>query len=94
MMNARTGVTINDGMKGIVNSMPIAAPREAPDDNPRMYGDANGFLKTACMAAPVTASPAPTKIPTATRGALFSRTMMFDDHVPFPQRESHTSENE
>src|SRR5574344_1729470 len=94
VMNARTGVTIRDGMNGMVNSIPMAAPRDAPDDNPSMYGDAKGFLNTACMAAPVTANPAPTKIPTATRGALFSRTMMLDDHVPFPMSASQTSENE
>ncbi len=92
MKNARTGVASIEGMNGMVNIIPIAAPSEAPDDNPRMYGEASGFLNTACMAAPVTASPAPMNSPAMTRGALTSLTMMSEDQVPLPIRASQTCE--
>ena len=78
----------------MVNIIPMAAPSEAPEDNPNMYGEASGFLKTACMAAPVTANPAPMNTPATTRGALTSLTMMSEDQVPLPIRASQTWENE
>lgn len=91
VMNARTGVHIASGMKGIAMTMDAAAPREAPDERPRMYGDARGFLNTACIYAPQTARPAPTNIPITTRGALMSRMMISEPQVPWPSRASMIS---
>ena len=89
-----TGVTIIRGMNGIANSMDSAAPTDAPDDRPKMYGEANGFLNTACIAVPAMARPAPTNAPMTTLGALISLTIMLDPQEPLPNIDSHTSVNE
>ena len=50
--NAITGVLSTAGMKGIVTSIDTAAPTDAPEDRPRIYGDARGLRNTACIAHP------------------------------------------
>ncbi len=91
--NARTGVVSAAGMKGIVKRSPTAAPRDAPEERPRMYGEAIGLRKTACITQPQAASPAPTRAPMATLRALSSTWMLFA-HVPRPVMTSMTSPND
>ena len=40
--------------------MYIPTPREAPDETPKVYGDANGFFNIDWIMAPLTAREAPT----------------------------------
>ena len=49
-----------------------AAPRQAPDDTPRVYEDARGFCKMACITAPLTASAPPIKKAHKALGILIS----------------------
>ena len=57
------------------------APMAAPDDMPRMYGSAIGFLNTACAATPATASDAPTS-----RGEHHAREAYQHDDAFFARR--------
>ena len=41
------------------NRMATVAPRDAPEEIPKIYGSAKGFLTMACMITPDTARPAP-----------------------------------
>ena len=43
----------------IPRTMYIPTPREAPDETPRVYGDANGFFNIDWILAPLTAREAP-----------------------------------
>ena len=89
-MNASKGVATAMGMNGMVKISPMAAPKDAPDERPSMYGEAIGLRKTACMTQPHAARPEPTNAPMATLCAL-SLTRMLFAHVPFPMMTSTTS---
>ena len=52
------------------------APVEAPDEIPRIYGSARGFLVSACIMIPASASPAPVKPATRTLGNRSFHTML------------------
>ena len=54
------------------NKIATVAPRDAPDEIPRIYGSANGFLTIACMITPDTARPAPIIAAISKRGILSS----------------------
>ena len=45
------------------------APAEAPEETPRTYGSARGFLVIACISIPVSTSPAPVHAATITFGS-------------------------
>ena len=51
------------------------APRDAPDEIPRIYGSANGFFTIACITTPTTASPIPTPTPSMIRGRRITHTI-------------------
>ena len=53
------------------------APVDAPDEIPKIYGSASGFLTMACIMTPLTASPAPTKAAKITRGIRNIHTISF-----------------
>ena len=61
--------------ENVPNSMPSVAVAEAPLDTPRMYGSASELRTSACIATPVTASDAPTIMPSSTRGNRSPHTM-------------------
>ena len=44
------------------------APKEAPEDIPRMYGSASGFWTIACITTPANANEIPTITPISARG--------------------------
>ena len=88
---ANRGWAMAAGMNDMENTIERAAPNDAPEDSPRMYGDARGLRNTACMTPPVIASPAPTNTPNTSLGALTFLTMMLFAQVPFPVITSQTS---
>lgn len=55
--------------------MKIAAPSDAPDATPVVYGSARGLRMMDCIMAPPTASPAPAKSASRARGTVYSHTM-------------------
>ncbi len=57
------------------SAMANVAPRDAPDDIPRMYGSARGFWTVACIMTPASASAMPTVPARNTRGDLMFHTM-------------------
>ena len=60
----------------------IVAPREAPDDTPKIYGSANGFCTIACITTPLIAKPAPANITNNIRGILINQIISFS--IPCP----------
>ena len=54
--------------KVIPNAMAIMAPKEAPEETPRVEPSARGFLSNPCMAAPLSDNAAPTNATQITRG--------------------------
>lgn len=50
------------------------APRDAPEEMPRMYGSASGFFTMACMTTPLMDSPTPTAAASTSRGRRISHT--------------------
>ena len=46
----------------------IAAPTDAPDETPKVYGEASGLCKTDCVTAPPTDIAAPVKNASKTLG--------------------------
>jgi len=63
---------VNFPMKGIENPVTISnpTPRDAPEDTPKVYGDASGFLSTDWTTAPLTESEPPTIKANKTLGNL------------------------
>ena len=57
--------------------MATVAPVDAPDEIPKIYGSARGFLTMACIMTPLTASPAPTRAAKMTRGIRNIHTISF-----------------
>jgi hypothetical protein len=57
----------------IPKAIAITAPREAPDDTPRVDPSARGFLKRPCIAAPQREIDAPVSATEITRGSLTDR---------------------
>ena len=57
------------------NRIAAAAPLEAPELTPSRYGSASTFRTMACNATPHTASPAPTSMPSSTRGSRTCQTI-------------------
>ena len=55
--------------------MTMAAPIPAPEDTPSPKGDARGFCSTDCITVPETASAAPVRKASSTRGRRISITM-------------------
>lgn len=53
-------------------TMTSAAPVDAPDEMPRMYGSPSGFLNSDWVMRPHIASPAPVANPSNTRGKRIS----------------------
>ncbi len=51
-----------------------AAPNDAPDATPVVYGSARGLRMSDCITAPPTANPAPQTTPMMARGTLYSHT--------------------
>lgn len=51
-----------------------AAPKDAPDATPVVYGSARGLRMSDCMTAPPTANPAPQTTPMIARGTLYCQT--------------------
>ena len=64
---------------------PRAAPIPAPDDIPRMYGSAIGFLNNACKTTPETERAAPARTARITRGSRMSKIIVFSVGVPLPE---------
>ena len=56
------------------NNAARVAPSEAPDEMPRMYGSASGFLTMACITTPQRPRAAPTAAPSTSRGSRISQT--------------------
>ena len=79
------------GKKAMVKVMAIAAPRAAPDESPRMDGEAMGLRNTACITAPAMLSPAPTTQAMVTRGRFICCTMMTLVSEPIPNSASSAS---
>jgi hypothetical protein len=67
-MKAMAGTAYNPVTMLNPNTIAKDAPNAAPDDMPRTYGEAIGFRKSPCIAAPAIASEAPTSPPNNTRG--------------------------
>ena len=65
------------GSEGIVTpkAMAMTAPKEAPEDTPRVEPSAKGFLRSPCMAAPQRDSAAPVKATQRTLGRRTDRIM-------------------
>ncbi|NYC00592.1 hypothetical protein BCM20_000547 [Clostridium beijerinckii] len=57
------------------------APKDAPEEIPRIYGSAKGFWTVACITVPHTASPAPTAIASKTLGIRISQITLYVDEV-------------
>ena len=55
------------------------APKEAPEEIPKIYGSANGFWTTACMIVPQIARPQPIKIADNTRGERTNQMILTAD---------------
>ena len=60
----------------IPKTMASEAPNAAPDDIPRMYGEAIGFLNNPCIAQPATARADPTNAHNSILGNRTSITIM------------------
>ncbi|MNN65741.1 hypothetical protein D3C81_1812660 [compost metagenome] len=48
--------------------MAKVAPKEAPEEIPRIYGSASGFCTAACIMVPHRVSPMPMSMAISTRG--------------------------
>ena len=53
------------------------APREAPEEMPRIYGSASGFWTVACITTPHTASVTPMTAAMMTRGVRTFHTISY-----------------
>lgn len=58
------------------------APKDAPEERPRMYGSANGFCTVACIITPDKAKLIPTTQPISTRGKRMVQTISYTAPVP------------
>ena len=67
-------VPLMNGTMEIPRIMLRVAPRNAPEDIPIVYGSARGFLKSFCMIAPATDSPAPISRAPSALGTRTSQT--------------------
>jgi len=65
-----------------------SAPREAPPEIPSVKGDASGFLKRACSAAPEMASVPPAIEAIKTLGILILKNIVSDKSVKFEKASS------
>ena len=71
-MSARTVI---QGRLDRCSTMPMVAPSAAPDDTPVTYGSVSGFRNRSCRITPATASSAPTRQATSTRGRRICQKM-------------------
>ena len=65
----------------IPNKTAAVAPKEAPEEIPRIYGSANGFFTIACITTPQTDKPAPTQIAKTILGIRKSQIISYN--APF-----------
>ena len=57
------------------NIIALAAPKEAPEETPKIYGSAKGFFTMACITVPQTANPAPIQTASIILGKRNSHTI-------------------
>ena len=74
-MHKRVPANENAGKKNALidvrpSTVASVIPNDAPDDIPKVYGSARGFLRMLCKAHPPLERPAPTIIAARIRGAL------------------------
>ena len=74
MENRNASMTVSPGIctRMEPDAIAKAAPNDAPDEIPVVYGSAIGFLNTLCMTAPQMANPAPASIAPRTGGVAYS----------------------
>ena len=69
--NARRTVRLGICTRIEPDAIASAAPNDAPDDIPVVYGSAIGFLRTLCMTEPQMANPAPPNSAPSTGGVAY-----------------------
>ena len=81
-INAQIPIELEPNTAPTPRKIATVAPRDAPEEIPRIYGSAIGFFTMACITTPATARPMPTAVARRIRGRRINHTI--SDMAPTP----------